>query len=136
MSEVKSSSLMTLSPHELSSHAIELVVAWSDGMAVPGRGTDHHLESPTHGRLRVHARSRRSKSLLWFHVLDPGADRYDAAVLIEFDTEDRVAAAWKLSAAEVRGAATSSTSGGARRVLKLPVGGDWTATAARVDLPS
>ena len=123
-----------LSSHELSDRAIDLVAAWSEGFSVPRRAGDYHVESPAHGRLRVHARSRRSKSLLWFHVLDPGADRYDAAVLVEFDADDKVAAAWKLPAAAVRAAATSRTTRGARIVLKLPVAGDWTATAPRIDL--
>jgi hypothetical protein len=124
-----------LSPHELSARAIDLVAAWSQGVTMPSRGSDYHVESPVHGRLRVHARSRRSKSLWFFTVLDPEADRYDAAVLIEFDPDDNIAAAWKLPAKAVKAGATNRTTRGGRRFLKLPVGGDWTVSAPLIDLP-
>ena len=39
-----------------------------------------------------------------------------------------------LLAKEIQAQATSSTTQSGRLILKLPVGGDWTATAPRVDL--
>ena len=71
-------------------------------------------------------RSRPQPSLevpVWFNVLDPEADRYDAAVLIEFDPNDNIAAAWKLLAKAVKARATSRTTQAERRVLRLP--GRW-----------
>lgn len=92
------------------------------------------MHSPTYGRLRVHARSRASSSLIWFNVPEPAVDRYDSVVLIEFDADDRVAAAWKLSAAEAVATATSATTQRGTRILKIPVGGEWTRRAPRVEL--
>lgn len=125
---------MGLTRHELSQRAIDLVAAWSDGSPVKGRGQGYHVDSPTHGRVRVHARSRASSSLIWFNVPEPAGDRYHTVVLIEFDADARVADAWKLSAAEVIATATSATLQHGNRILKIPVGGEWTGRAPRVDL--
>ena len=67
-------------------------------------------------------------------MLDPAGDRYDAVILIEFDPEDRVAGAWKLTAAELVATATSLTTENGKRILKVPVGGDWTRRAIRIEI--
>ena len=125
---------MNYSPHELSEHAIGLVEAWSSGTRTKSRREGYHVDSAEHGRLQVHARGRLSSSLVWFHVPDPDGDGYDVVVLVEFDSNDKVAAAWALTRAELVSAATSSTSRGGKRVLKVPVGGDWTTRVARIRL--
>jgi hypothetical protein len=125
---------MTHTPHELSQHAIDLVAAWSGGTVVSSRENGYHVDSPSHGRLRVHARGRASQSLTWFHVPEPAGDGYDAVVLIEFDRDGSVGDAWKLSRAQVVDAAASHTTRNGKLILKIYVGGDWTSTAESVQL--
>ena len=78
-----------LSPHELSQRAIDLVAAWSEGVSVPERAGDYHVESPAHGRLRVHARSRRGVRLRALVVVLWRAGRRigEALALAETDLE-------------------------------------------------
>lgn len=124
----------SLSARELSQRAIQEVAAWSGGSLAPDSSSNYHVESPSHGRLRVHARSRASKSLIWFGVPAPSADGYDAAVLVEFAPDDTIAVAWKLTKEEVEATATSMTVRNGRRILKIAVGGEWTRRVARLNL--
>jgi hypothetical protein len=123
---------MSLSRHDVSARAIDWVAAWADGALAQSRLDGYHVDSRTHGRLRVHARCRASESLLWFHVLHPRSGLYDAVVLVELDSGGSVVAAWKLKPDELLAAATSSTTQNGRRLLKLPVGGEWTRKVPRV----